>query len=277
MDVIQKRKIDANKATYGRTIIIGGSISYPGSILLAASACLKSGTGYVALGIEKKIYPYVVCKIKEVIYEVFPSFNNKKKLKRIVQLYDSIVFGNGIENKKNTQKALNFILKYYTKKLIIDATGLEILKEIGLDKLKKTKAQVIITPHLKEYSRLFASSIDNKSAQDLSIQVKKYAKKYSICIVLKDYRSVITDGITYYVITSGNAGLAHAGTGDVLAGFLGGIASYSKAPLCDIAYFAHDIFSLTSAFLVKKEKSLHSIQPEDIINTLAIILKKEKF
>lgn len=275
MDVIKKREINANKGTYGKTLIIGGSLNYPGSILLAASGALKSGTGYVSLGVEKKLYPYIVCKIKEVIYEIFPSFNNKKTLNLITKKYDSIVFGNGIENNRNSQKALIYLLKNYEKRILIDATGLDILKEIGFDLLKETKAQIVITPHLKEYSRLFDVNIVNKRAQDLSIEVKKNAKKYNITIVLKDSNSVITDGTSYYIITTGNSGLAHAGSGDVLSGFIGGILSYSKSSLADIAYFGHDIVSLTANYL-SKEMSLHSMQPEDICNAIPIVLKKER-
>lgn len=275
MDVIKKRDANANKSTYGRTIIIGGSFSYPGSILLAASSSLQSGVGYVALGVEKKIYPIVACHIKEVIYEVLSSFDNKKQLNKIIEKYDSIVFGNGIENNKYSQKALKYILNKYNKRLLIDATGLSVLKTIGLEELLNTKSQVIITPHMKEFSRLFDIDIANKKAQDLTVETKKLARKYHLCIVLKDANSLITDGNNFYFITSGNAGLAHAGTGDVLAGFIGGILAYSKESLLNISFFAHDIFSLASTY-VAKEKSLHSMQPSDIINALGIVLKKEK-
>ncbi len=275
MDVMKKRDANANKSTYGRTIIIGGSFSYPGSILLAASGALQSGVGYVTLGIEKKLYPIVACHIKEVTYEIFSSFNNKKQLNKVMSRYDSIVFGNGIENNKHTQSALKYILDKYEKRLLIDATGLEILKSVGLIELHNTKAKVMITPHMKEFSFLFDIDLMNKRAKDLSVETKKLARKYHLCIVLKDANSLITDGNSFYIITTGNAGLAHAGTGDVLAGFLGGILAYSKDSLLNIGFFGHDMFSLAAGY-VAKEKSLHSIQPSDVINAIGLVLKKEK-
>lgn len=275
MNVLRRREEKANKGSYGKTIIIGGSISYPGSVLLASLGASKSGVGYVALGIEKNIYPIVAGKIFETIYEVFPSFAHRKTLNKVINRYDSIVFGNGIENNKKTQKALRYILVNYDKKILIDATGLDILKNIGLDELNKSKAQIVITPHLKEFSRLFDVDINKKRAVDLSSEVKKLARKYNITIVLKDYNSVVTDGKSYYVVTSGNAGLAHAGSGDALSGFIGGLLAHSSSPIVDIAFYGHDIFSLSAEY-ASKNVSEHSLTPTDVCNAIGTVLKKEK-
>ncbi len=275
MNVITKRDECANKATYGRTLIIGGSLEFLGAVLLCASSCLKSGVGYVSLGVEKKTYPYYAGKIPEVIYEIFDKFGDKKVLERVVKKYDSIVFGNGIENSKRSQKTLKYLLENYEKRLLIDATGLTILKEIGLDLLIKSKAQIVLTPHMKEFSILFDMNIKNKVANDFMLETKKIAKKYHIVLVLKDAKCVVTDGVRYFVVTSGNSSLAHAGTGDVVAGFIGGLLAYSKDELINIAFYGHDLVSL-SAHYVSKEKSNHSIQPTDIINQLPYTLKKER-
>lgn len=275
MDVLKKRDVKANKGSYGKTIIIGGSLPYSGSILLSALSATKSGAGYVAVGVEKNVYNVISGKIYEVIYEIFPKFNIKKKLLKIIKEYNSIVFGIGLINNRRNQKILKFILENYEKKLLIDATGLDILKTIGMDLLIKTKAQVVITPHMKEFSRLFSVNIANKIAQDFSQELKKYARKYNITIVLKDYRSVITDGKNYFVITSGNAGMAHAGSGDALAGFVGGLLAHCTGLIVEIAYFGHDIFSLAAEH-ASKNISQHSLSPTDICNSLGIVLKKEK-
>lgn len=276
MEVLKKRLDTANKGTYHKVLIIGGSFAYPGSILLAADGALDSGVGYVALGVEKKLYPIIACQIKEVIYEIFPSFSNKKKLKEVLNKYSSICFGNGIEDDKEAKKALTYILQNYKNRLLIDATGLKILKEIGLDLLLKAHCEIMLTPHLKEFSYLTNINVENKRAKDISLEAKKFAKKYHVCLVLKDYESIITDGNGYYVITRGNSGLAHAGSGDVLAGFLSGLMAHSPASLVDIAYFGHDIFSY-AADMVSKDISLHAMRPSDVAKMLRQTLKKEKY
>ena len=75
LDYLLIRKEDSNKGTYGKTIIIGGSINYPGSIVIASSAALKCGVGYVCLGVTKSVYNRVACVNPEVIYEVFEDDN----------------------------------------------------------------------------------------------------------------------------------------------------------------------------------------------------------
>ncbi len=275
MEILKKRDEKANKGTYGKVIIIGGSLPYIGSVLLASLGASKSGVGYVALGIEKKLYPYVAGKIYETIYEILSSFSDIKTLKKIVNKYNSIVFGNGIENNKKTKKALEFILNNYDKKLLIDATGLSILKSLNINILLKTKAKVILTPHLKEFSSLFDIDITNKNALDLTNEAKKIARKYHITLVLKDFNSYITNGDKFYVVTSGNAGLAHAGSGDVLAGFIGGLLAFCDSDNVDIAFFGHHIFSLSAKYLAK-DISLHSMSPVEVCNQIGYVLKKEK-
>lgn len=87
LDYLLIRKEDSNKGTYGKTIIIGGSINYPGSIVIASSAALKCGVGYVCLGVTKSVYNRVACVNPEVIYEVlkmiilrWKSFNKMFKI-----------------------------------------------------------------------------------------------------------------------------------------------------------------------------------------------------
>lgn len=221
LDYLLIRKEDSNKGTYGKTIIIGGSINYPGSIVIASSAALKCGVGYVCLGVTKSVYNRVACVNPEVIYEVFEddNFYDEKVLTKCLK-YSSILFGNGIVDSKK-EEALDFLLSNYKGKLIIDAGGLDALKNIGLNKLKESSAKIVLTPHLKEFERLFEVNVTNKHAIDLKDKCYSLAKEYNIVIDLKDHESIITDGVNSYLINNGNAGLAKAGSGDMLAGMIG--------------------------------------------------------
>lgn len=269
-NVLKPRQKNANKGTYKKVLLIGGSLPYAGSILLCAEGALRSGVGYVTLGVFHELYPFVVGKIPEVTYLLLDDFD----VSSIKDSYPSIVFGNGMSNDQNSQKILTDLLEYFEGRLVIDATGLDILKSIGLERLENTKAQVILTPHMKEFSRLFDINIENKTARSLSNELNSLASKYKAIIVLKDSQSCISDGKRIYKVKGGNAGLAHAGSGDVLAGLLGGICAYCTSSLYDIACAAHEI--LCSASEVLEERiSLHSFKATEVAEKIGVVLKNK--
>ncbi len=274
MDVLLPRNKIANKGDYKKTLIIGGSLNYPGSVLLCAEGALASGTGYVTLGILKEIYNVVACKIKEVTYEVFEKFYNPVQLDELFRKYSCIVFGNGIKNNVDSQRTLEYILYNYRGKLLIDATGLDVLKSIGLLLMIRFKGKLLLTPHLKEYERLFNINTNDKCATDLIDDVALKVQKFDITILLKDFKSVVIGSTGNYIINNGNPGLAKAGSGDVLAGFIGGLLSFSDAEVDQIAYFGHTIFSLASEELAK-ETSLHSFVISDVAKKIGVVLKNK--
>ena len=267
--ILTARKENANKSTYHRTLLLGGSLCYPGAILLCAEGALRSGVGYVTLGVDEKIYPYVVGKIKEVTYRfVFEEARDND-----FNEYASIVFGNGMEKSEKNRNLLKEILNKYHGILLIDASGLDLLKEIGLERLLDTKAKIILTPHMGEFHRLFGIGIENKKATDLEKEVMELADDYHMVLVLKDAQSVIGDGKNFAVVTNGNSGLAKAGSGDVLAGFLGGLYAHVEASPFDIACFGHEIFSAAAEELAKKI-SLHSFKASEVAEEIGVVLKK---
>lgn len=267
------RKSDSNKGTYGKALIIGGSINYPGSIVIASSAALKCGAGYVCLGVNKSVYERVACINPEVIYEIFAddNFYDEKLLTKCLN-YSSILFGNGIVNSKK-EEALDYLISNYKGNLIIDAGGLDALKNIGLDKLKSSNAKIVLTPHLREFQRLFNVDITNKSAFDLKEKCKALAKDYNVVIDLKDCKSVITDGVNSYFIDNGNAGLAKAGSGDMLAGMIVSFAAYMNCSLLDIVSISHFIMN-EACKSTSKSISLHSVTASDVIDKIGFTIKK---
>ncbi len=269
--VLQKRDSSANKGTYKKTLIIGGSLSYIGSILLASEGALRSGVGYVTLGVRKEIYPYVAGKIEEVTYKILEN-----GYEDIYDTYSSIVFGNGIEKDEFSKKLLSDILSNYEKRLIIDASGLDLLKEIGLDVLKNSKAQIIVTPHMGEFTRLFEIDMKNKTPKEKENELIKLANEYKVVIVLKDAESLISEGKHIYKIKCGNAGLAKAGSGDVLAGLLGGLCAFSTASTYEISCVGHEIFSC-AADRLKEKLSLHSFKASEVAYEIGIYLKEKKY
>ena len=270
---LKRRLVEANKSTYGKMIIVGGSLAYPGSILLASEAALTTGVGYVALGIKRDIYPVVATRIKEVIYQVFDSFKDEASLAKLLK-YDTIVFGNGFVD-EDSAYALSYLLKYFEGNLVIDASGLDTLKEVGLNQLLKTKAQVILTPHYGEFTRLF--DIEEKIELPKRVGVlKELASKYHVTIDLKDYISFVSDGFHFMTLKNGSCGLAKAGSGDMLAGLIGGFITHIKKDPLAVTYFAHFIMNQASLEL-ENEISTHSFTSSKVISKIPEVIKKYEY
>ena len=229
-DLFKERKDNANKGNFGTCGILGGSINYTGSVKLATLACsaMRSGAGICRIIIDEyltnAIIPYI---LEETLW---PLDND---LDKAIRNLDSLAIGMGWGISDKNTKMLKYILKNYKGILIIDADGLNILAK-NLDLLSVTKAQVILTPHPKEFSRII-----NKDIKEILDDPIKYtmdfAKKYHVIVLLKGARTIVADGDDYYEVNIAVPGLATAGAGDVLSGILAGFMAYNKYNIKSVA------------------------------------------
>ena len=121
--------------------------------------------------------------------------------------------------------ALAYLLKNYTGRMIVDADGLTLLANMDKTLIKNTKAQLILTPHIKEFSRLTNRSTDEIIAAPVET-ARSYALEYGVTVLLKGPATVITDGDEVYITDAGCSGMATAGSGDVLSGILAAVCAY---------------------------------------------------
>ena len=229
-DLFKERKDNANKGNFGTCGILGGSINYTGSVNLATLACsaMRSGAGICRVIIDEyltnAITPYI---LEETLW---PLDND---LDKAIRNLDSLAIGMGWGISDKNTKMLKYIIKNYKGILIIDADGLNILAK-NLDLLSVTKAQVILTPHPKEFSRII-----NKDIKEILDDPIKYtmdfAKKYHVIVLLKGARTIVADGDNYYEVNMAVPGLATAGAGDVLSGILAGFMAYNKYNIKSVA------------------------------------------
>lgn len=229
-DLFKERKDNANKGNFGTCGILGGSINYTGSVKLSTLACsaMRSGAGICRIIIDEyltnAITPYI---LEETLW---PLDND---LDKAIRNLDSLAIGMGWGISDKNTKMLKYILKNYKGILIIDADGLNILAK-NLDLLSVTKAQVILTPHPKEFSRII-----NKDIKEILDDPIKYtmdfAKKYHVIVLLKGARTIVADGDDYYEVNIAVPGLATAGAGDVLSGILAGFMAYNKYNIKSVA------------------------------------------
>ena len=149
---------------------------------------------------------------------------NADKIDALIRGASTVVIGMGLgANAKEIMATLKHLLSIKGLKVIIDADGLNALA-CDVDALKDRAADVLITPHPKEMSRLCGIAVEQVLANPIDA-AECFAAKYGISVLLKGASTLITDGKTGYIMTEGGAYLSKGGNGDVLGGVIAGIAS----------------------------------------------------
>ena len=213
----------SNKGSYGKSYLIGGTISYSGAIKLAnlSLTSLLAGTGRATLVVDKKLTDIVAPYLLE---STLMCLDDIEQLNTIINDSTATLFGPGLDISKWNKKVLDYLLVNSKTPLIIDASGLVMLdKSLLLNK----KYEVILTPHPKEFARLIDKTVDEVLENPVELAVS-FAKKYKVILLLKGTTTVVTDGNDTYFVNEGHAGMATAGSGDVLSGILTGLVSYNK-------------------------------------------------
>lgn len=227
------RKRNTHKGCFGSACVIGGSKEYTGSIILSSNALssLKMGVGYSALAVPKSMFNTYVGKVPECLLYPFNDVDNSLMLEEEnvskILSFNSIAIGMGMTVKNGVYQTIKYLVENYSGNLIIDADGLNSISEFGLEIFKNKKANVIITPHVGEFSRLTGVPKQEILLNSISL-AKDFASKHGVIVVLKSSASVITDGHDVYINTTGCSGLAKAGSGDVLSGIIAGITARSE-------------------------------------------------
>lgn len=278
VSIFPKRLNYSNKSTYSYVALMGGSINYNGAIRLAtlANCAMRSGAGVCSVVVPKSISSIVMqnCLESTVISmdEEDGHFKyNPKELDTIIKKYKVIAFGMGITNSLETQEILKYLLTNYEYNLLIDADGLNALSQIDESYLINKKCNVILTPHIMEFSRLTKLSIDEINNNPINY-AKEYAKKYNVTLLLKGPTTIVTDGNIVYLIDKGCPGMATAGSGDVLSGIISGILGYNKNIVLAVATGA--FVNGLAGEIAQKEFGDISMISSDTINSIPKAIKE---
>lgn len=219
----------SHKGDYGRVFILAGSKGMTGAASLAAESALRSGAGLVYLGIPESLNQILEAKLTEVITLPLPESEgalNREAFPHIVEFLeemqiDSVALGPGLSQKERVAKLINKLLPEIRSPLVIDADGLNNLVS-NSQILKKLEAEIILTPHPGELSRLIGKGINEIEANRVSI-AKETAAEYSAILTLKGVPTVTATPIgELFINPTGNTGLASGGSGDVLCGLIAG-------------------------------------------------------
>ncbi len=230
-----------NKGDMGKVLIVCGSYdpcgaSMCGAAYFSACAAYKTGAGIVEIFTPRENYAALAYLMPEAVFSLYgydESYETvMSRLALSVKKSDAVVLGCGLGKSETSRAIVETVLKSVSCPLLIDADGLNILSEDdGLWELLSAEQRsiTVITPHPGEMSRLSGRTIA-EILSDTEGVARTFAKEKGIVCLLKDHNTVVSDGETSYINQSGNAGMATAGMGDILAGIIG--ALLARAEIC---------------------------------------------
>lgn len=232
-DVLKDRLEYSHKGSYGLVGIMGGSLEYSGSVKLAnmSLSALKAGAGVARLIIPRSIAPGVLPYLLESTLMPVPDeygkmVYDKKSLEIALDKVTALLVGIGWGESREYQLILKYILENYEIPLVLDADGINTLSKMNLDILKDTKCKVILTPHVKEFSRLSGYTPEEILNNPVEL-AQVFADKYKVILLLKGTTTIVTDGFKTELVNRGCAGMATAGSGDVLSGIIAGLCGFN--------------------------------------------------
>ncbi len=270
---------NCHKNDFGHVLILAGSPSMLGAAALVALASMRSGAGLTTIGVPESLNTALQKKISPVIM-TWPLAQTRtgtvstKAYSHIIsdlKKFQVLAIGPGLSRDKMTQKLILKIIAHCPIPMVIDADALTALAD-DMSVLEKNSTPKVLTPHPGEMARLtgLTKTVIEKSRKKVACD---FAKKFHCTLVLKGHQSVVAspDG-KIYINTTGNAGMAKAGSGDVLTGMIA-------------AFLAQDLDEFTAARLgvylhglagdlAAKEKTKVSLIAMDIIEKIPAAFKK---
>lgn len=229
--ILKPRSSSSHKGTYGHVAVIAGSIGKTGAASMTSLAALKIGAGLVTLLTPASLNAIMEMKLTEVMtypledqgkgYFTLPSY---KKIVDFVEDKDVIVIGPGLSQESETMEIVRKLVLDVKKPFIIDADGINAFKG-HLNILKKTKNEVVLTPHPGELARITGMTPQEVNADRMGIG-KKFTEAYKVNLLLKGAPSILfTTDNEVFINPTGNPALAKGGSGDILTGFIGGLVA----------------------------------------------------
>ena len=264
---LPQRYDDAHKGSYGRVIVIGGSIGYLGSVRLASKAALKSGAGLISLYVRKELYPYYSNLSDEIMVHPIPEASagktpQAKQVREFIQKADAITIGCGMGLDAYALSLLEMILSESHVPTVVDADALNLISKHP--KLEKYlfRGNFLLTPHKGEFCKLAGLDMQELE-QDTLKALRDYQAKVRCPILLKSHTSIYMDGDKTVFLTAGNDALATGGSGDLLSGLISSFAAQGLT--LDLAAISASLFMGQTAERLSQNQQSFSLTPSDII------------
>ena len=264
--MLPDRPEDSNKGTYGRLLVIAGSKGMAGAAYLNAHAAYMTGAGLVRIYTSSDNREILQTLLPEAIITTYEEYN-KEELLSLLTWADSVCIGSGLGMSRLSEKILKTVIEYVKVPCLIDADGLNLLAENKNYLNQMAERRFVITPHMKEMSRLTGTPVEELKADRIQI-LKDFISRYRITCVLKDSRTLIASeekGIRMNL--TGNSAMAKAGSGDVLAGVISGwmVQGKEAEDAAELGTYIHGL----SGDLAKFEKGVYSVMARDLIEYIS--------
>lgn len=224
--VIRARDTFDHKGVFGHALLIAGSRGKIGAAVLAAAACMRSGVGLLTAHIPERAELVLQTAIPEVMLSLD---NNSDYVSYLPSLdrFDAIAMGPGIDVQKSSLTVLKHLLKVAKRPLVLDADALNLMA-LHPELIDLLPPHTILTPHPGEFDRLFGEC---SSGYERLHRASVVAVKHKLCVILKGaYTAICTLEGNIYINSTGNPGMATAGSGDVLTGVLLGLLAQGYTP-----------------------------------------------
>ena len=260
---LKTRNKAAHKGNFGHAMLIAGSYGKMGAAVLSSKACINSGAGLLTVRIPKCGYEILQTSIPEVMCETDTETNFITEAIR-VEKYNAIGIGPGIGTEKETQNVVKMLIQSSSVPLVFDADAINCIAE-NKTWLSFIPANSIFTPHPKEFERLVGKA---KNSIERLEQQREFSIKYNAYVVLKGaHTSISAPNGDIFFNSTGNPGMATAGSGDVLTGIITSLLAqgYNSKQACILGVYLHGL----AGDFASHEKTEDSMIASDIINHLS--------
>lgn len=268
------RPAESNKGTFGRVLCVCGSYGMAGAAYFAANAAFRTGAGLAEILTVRENVSVLQTLLPEAIVTPYDSAEpDVEIIKAALNRATAVVCGCGLGVSGASRAVLACVLRNATVPTVLDADALNLIsKNPSLMKYAQGK---IITPHPAEMSRLTGISVEDILSDNIGV-CHDFAKKHSLVCALKTHRTAVSDGSDkVYINTTGNSGMATGGSGDVLAGIIGGILAQGKGCLsmteaAALGVYIHGLAGDAAASRLGE----YSLIASDIIDALPTVTKR---
>ena len=271
---LPQRPEDGHKGTFGKVCILAGSEGYTGAPVLAARSAVRGGTGLVFLQVPRCIYPIIAVKCDEAMPAPLPDEGgacSKEALPLVLERMnscDAALIGPGLGQSDGLDSLVFGALEHTQLPVVLDADGLNAASRHRNAIAHACGPRCIMTPHDGEYRRLTGRWPDSDRIEG----ALALSRAFHHCVaVLKGHNTVVTNGAEIYINTTGNAGMAKGGSGDVLTGLMVSLLAQGMEPVkaAAAAVWIHG----RAGDLCEAELGQRAMTPCDLIGHFAPVLK----
>lgn len=275
--LLPSRKADTHKGSYGKIGVIGGSKNMAGAAMFAAEAAYRMGCGLVRVCTVEENREILQINLPEAMLTTYSASDKHsivEGIRDMIAWSDVIVIGPGLGTDAVAVNIVENVLKGFDKTIILDADGINVVSE-NIDWLNASSARIIITPHLMEMSRLTGIKLADIKENKYDI-ARDFAVKNNVVVVLKDSRTIVSDGeLQAYINITGNNGMATGGSGDVLSGIIAGLCGQGMETF-DAAKLGVCIHGMAGQ-VASNDKGRYSMIAGDIVKSITKVLEREHY